>query len=143
LVRLYEFNLKSVVSSPSVKTVSAEQVRRVLYVDDMRELRDVARLALSRVGHKVSCACDGKDAFELIQANPRGYDVVITDHHMETMNGLELVMRLREINYGGMIAVVSSELNSDVEVEYRRLGIERILQKPVELTSLRALILES
>lgn len=126
-----------------MKTVTAEQARRVLYVDDMRELRDVARLALSRVGHKVECVSDGKDAFELIKSNPRAYDVVVTDHHMETMNGLELVMRLREIKYGGMIAVVSSELNADVEVEYRRLGIEKILYKPVELSDLRALILES
>jgi hypothetical protein len=52
---------------------------------------------------------------------------------MTGMNGLELVMKLREINFPGMIAIVSSELNSDVEDEYRQLGIEKILNKPVEL----------
>jgi len=76
-----------------------------------------------------------------LKADPTAFDVVITDHHMETMNGLELVMRLREIHYPGLIAVVSSELNADVEDEYRNLGVEKILYKPVELTALRALVL--
>lgn len=141
--RQYAFPLKSVVSLPSVQVVSPEQAKRVLYVDDMRELRAVARLALTRVGHKVECACDGGEAFELVKANPGVFDIVITDHHMDTVNGLELVMKLREISYGGVIAVVSSELNADVEVEYRRLGIEKILYKPVELSALRSLVLES
>ena len=137
----YAFQLKSVFSNPPVKVVAAEHVKRVLYVDDMRELREVARLALSRVGHKVECVSDGALALELLKADPTAFDVVITDHHMETMNGLELVMRLREIHYPGLIAVVSSELNADVDDEYRNLGVEKILYKPVELTALRALVL--
>lgn len=139
----YASLLKAVVSTPPPKVVAAEEVKHVLYVDDMRELREVARLALSRVGHKVECVSDGALALELIRSNPSAFDVVITDHHMETMNGLELVMRLKEIAYPGMIAVVSSELNADVEDEYRNLGIERILYKPVELSDLRALVLEA
>lgn len=130
------------ISFPPVQVVAAEDIKRVLYVDDMRELREVARLALSRVGHKVECVSDGALALELIRANPAVFDVVITDHHMETMNGLELVMRLREIRYPGRIAVVSSELNHDVEDDYRSLGVDRILYKPVELSALRALVLE-
>jgi two-component system chemotaxis response regulator CheY len=130
-------------SSVTEKNVAGRKTKRVLYVDDMRELREVARLALTRAGHKVDCAPDGTDAFEMVKANPAAYDIVISDHHMTGMNGLELVMKLREIQFPGMIAVVSSELNSDVEEEYRRLGIEKILNKPVELAHLRALVLES
>lgn len=130
---------------PSVteKDVAAKKTKRVLYVDDMRELREVARLALSRSGHKVDCAPDGTDALELVRANPGAFDIVITDHHMAVMNGMELVMKLRELNFPGKIAVVSSELNGDVETDYRRLGIERILYKPVELSELRSLVLEA
>jgi len=123
--------------------VAPEDIKRILYVDDMKELREVARLALSRVGHKVECVSDGALALDLIKANPGAYDVVITDHHMETMNGLELVMKLREIHYPGLIAVVSSELNDDVEHEYRNMGVEKILYKPVELSALRSLVLDS
>jgi CheY-like chemotaxis protein len=130
-------------STVSEKDVAAKKTKRVLYVDDMRELREVARLALSRSGHLVDCSPDGTDAIERVKANPGGHDIVITDHHMAGMNGVELVMRLRELGFPGKIAVVSSELNSEVELEYRRLGIEKILYKPVELRDLRALVLEA
>jgi two-component system, chemotaxis family, chemotaxis protein CheY len=130
-------------TSVTEKNLAAKKSKRVLYVDDMRELREVARLALSRVGHKVDSAPDGVDAFEMVIADPAVYDIVISDHHMTGMNGLELVMKLREINFPGMIAIVSSELNSDVEDEYRKLGIEKILNKPVELAHLRALVAEA
>ncbi len=118
-------------------------MKRVLYVDDMRELRDVARLALTRSGHTVHCAPDGSDAFEMVKANPGAYDIVISDHHMGGMNGLELVMKLRELQFTGKIAIVSSELNREVAEDYHRLGVERILYKPVDLHDLRALVLES
>jgi response regulator of citrate/malate metabolism len=52
------------------------------------------------------------------------------------MNGLELVMKLREIKYPGRIAIVSSEMGADIAEEYRRLGVDRILYKPVELAEL-------
>jgi two-component system chemotaxis response regulator CheY len=119
------------------------KTRRVLYVDDMRELREVAKLALTRCGHSVDVAPDGADAFEMIIADNIGYDIVITDHHMSGMNGLELVMKLREAKYPGMIAVVSSELNDDVEADYRRLGVDKILYKPVSLADMRKLVQES
>jgi CheY-like chemotaxis protein len=119
---------------------SALKTKRVLYVDDMKELREVARMALTRVGHKVDCAPDGLDAFKMVSANPLAYDVVVSDHHMAGMNGLELVIRLREINYPGVIAIVSSELNLDVELEYRRLGVDKIMQKPVEIATLRSMV---
>jgi DNA-binding response OmpR family regulator len=131
------------ISSATSNKVAAVKTKHVLYVDDMRELREVARLALTRVGHTVALAPDGSDAFELVKADPRAFNIVITDHHMATMNGLELVIKLREIQFAGMIAVVSSELNSDTEVEYRKLGIDSILYKPVAISDLRALVLAS
>jgi two-component system chemotaxis response regulator CheY len=133
--------LKDVISTPETNAVD-KKTKRVLYVDDMRELREVATLALTRCGHKVDSAPDGRDALEMIIADPTAYDIVISDHHMGGMNGLELVMKLREIKYPGKIAIVSSELNEDVEEEYRNHGIERILYKPVALSELRALVLE-
>lgn len=135
--------MKDSISSSPVKATAAKGSRKVLYVDDMRELREVARIALARAGHRVECVADGADAFDRITAAPGYFDIVITDHHMAGMDGLELVMKLREIKFPGMIAIVSSELNEEVADDYRRLGVERILYKPVELKHLRALVLES
>jgi len=129
-------------SSTIEKNDVSTKTRRVLYVDDMRELREVAHLALSAAGHTIDCVADGADAFERIAANPGAYDIVITDHHMAGLNGTGLVIKLREIGYPGRIAIVSSELNREVADEYRQLGVSRILYKPVELADLRALVLE-
>jgi CheY-like chemotaxis protein len=134
---------------PQVKTApkptapSAATKRRILYVDDMRELREVAKLALDWAGHTVDVASGGQEAFDRVQADPGRYDIIISDHHMGEMTGLELVIKLREINYPGMIAIVSSELNEDVEKDYRSFGVEEILYKPVDLSALRDLVLRS
>ena len=45
--------------------------------------------------------------------------------------------------YSGTIAIVSSELNEDVAQDYRKLGIQKILYKPVSLSDLRSLVLDS
>jgi len=129
------------ISSPET-SIADKNTKRVLYVDDMRELREVASLALTRCGHKVDSAPDGRDALEMVTADLGFYDIIISDHHMGGMNGLELVMKLREMKYPGRIAVVSSEMGADIAEEYRRLGVDRILYKPVELSELRALVLE-
>ncbi len=129
-------------SSTTATNDVTKRVRRVLYVDDMRELREVAQLALSTVGHHVECVSDGTDAVDRIVTNANAYDIVISDHHMAGMNGLGLVIKLRELGYPGRIAIVSSELNREVAEEYHQLGVNRILFKPVELSDLRALVVE-
>jgi CheY-like chemotaxis protein len=130
-------------NSQAAKDLEGGSSKRVLYVDDLRELREVATLALSRCGHTVDTACDGAEGLAKVTANPGLYDIVISDHHMTGMNGIELVMGLRALKYPGTIAIVSSELNQDVEEEYRSLGVDRILYKPVALHDLRDLVLES
>ena len=112
---------------------------RVLYADDMRELRQLLQVVLGRDGHKVESVSDGNLALELILPDPTAYDVVITDHHMATMSGLELVARLRALDYAGKIIVFSSELSEKVDASYRAYKVDFILPKPVFPSELRAL----
>lgn len=130
-------------SSGSTATAPAASKRflRILYADDMRELRDVARISLSREGHGIECVEDGRVALARVAADP-GFDLVITDHHMPNMNGLELVTRLRELEFPGRIMVFSSELSSDVAAEYEALKVDRVLYKPVYPSVLRQMIRE-
>ena len=50
---------------------------------------------------------------------------------MPTVSGLELVARLREMNYTGRIIVFSSELSEAVDTSYRNHKVDFILPKPV------------
>lgn len=111
----------------------------MLYADDMRELRQLLEIVLGRDGHKVDSVADGHLAFELIQKDPKAYDVVITDHHMPTISGLELVAKLREIKFPGKIIVFSSELSTAVDASYRSHKVDHILPKPIFPSDLRAI----
>jgi two-component system chemotaxis response regulator CheY len=125
----------------TTQTISPAQKKslRVLYADDMKELRQLLEVVLQRDGHKVESVSDGNLALDLLQPNPNAYDVVITDHHMPTVSGLALVARLRELNYKGRIIVFSSELSEAVDRSYRNFQVDFILPKPVFPSELRAL----
>jgi two-component system, chemotaxis family, chemotaxis protein CheY len=120
-------------------TTKPRKSLRVLYADDMRELRQLLEIVLGRDGHKVDSVPDGHLALELIKKDLTTYDVVITDHHMPTISGLELVAKLREVNFPGRIIVFSSELSTAVDASYRRHRVDHILPKPIFPSDLRAI----
>ena len=126
-------------STPVASNPPTKKSLRVLYADDMRELRQLLEIVLGRDGHKVESVSDGNLALDLLRANPEAFDVVITDHHMPTVSGLELVARLREMNYTGKIIVFSSELSEAVGASYQKHHVDFILPKPVSPSDLRAL----
>ena len=113
---------------------------RILYAEDMPELRDVVRVSLERDGHSVACVEDGAVALEQITAAPKAFDFVITDHHMPKLNGLELVTQLRALGFSGKIMVFSSELSREIHSAYQRLNVDRMVFKPVFPSTLRQVI---
>ena len=119
----------------------AKRFLRILYADDVRELRDVARISFSRDGHGIECVVDGLAGLNRVMADPN-FDLVITDHHMPNMNGLEFVKGLRKLGFPGKVLVFSSELDPKVASEYRQLHVDRILFKPVYPSVLRQTIAE-
>jgi two-component system chemotaxis response regulator CheY len=126
-------------ASPAQRPTTPIRHLRILYADDLPELRDVVRLTLSREGHGIECHADGQLGLARVTADP-DFDLVITDHHMPNMNGVEFVHNLRAIGFRGRIVVFSSDLTPAVAAEYRRLGVDRILYKPVYPSIMREVI---
>jgi len=116
--------------------------RRVLYADDVKPLRELLQIVLSKEGYGVDTVANGALALQLITLNPSAYDLLITDHHMPDLNGLELVTAVRKLPFPGKIIIFSSELGQDVTNSYQRLGVDRLLHKPVFPAALRKLIAE-
>lgn len=114
---------------------------RVLYADDLPELREVTRLSLTRDGHQIECYPDAITALARVTDDP-AFDLVITDHHMPGMSGLEFVRELRKLNFAGRILVFSSELSPNVTADYQKLGVDRIIYKPVYPSMLRQVLAE-
>lgn len=113
---------------------------RILYAEDVRELRMLARMMLVPLGHSLECCENGQLAWERTRDHPDAFDLIITDHHMPVMNGLEFVRRLRTTPFKGRIFVFSSDLDPRTANFYRALNVDQILSKPIAPHVLRKLI---
>lgn len=127
-------------TSPVSTLTSTGRHLRILYAEDVPELRELITVLLGGGGHTVETANDGNEALRKVFTTPKAYDLVITDHHMPGMNGLELVGQLRELAYPGKIVVFSSELSPEVHERYARLRVDHILPKPIFPDTLRDLV---
>lgn len=126
------------------QTSSAPAVRplHILYADDLSQLRDFMGLMLGREGHTVETAEDGAIAYERLGNDLNAFDLLITDHHMPRLNGLDLVRRVRQTAFAGRIIVFSSELSEEVNEQYRQLGVDLILPKPIFPVTFREMLKE-
>ena len=65
----------------------------VLVIEDDQEVREFLVAVLSRAGHTVSDACNGRDGVTMFRENP--VQVVITDIIMPEKDGIETILDLR------------------------------------------------
>ncbi|HWL16944.1 MAG TPA: response regulator [Opitutus sp.] len=111
-------------------------MRRILCAEDDEQLGDLIKWSLGSIGHSVETVPDGQAAFERIAADPARFHVLLTDHQMPRLNGLGLVRKLREIPFAGRILVQSGSLSSEEVRHYQALGVDAVLQKPVQISAL-------
>lgn len=110
---------------------------RILAVEDETAVAQLLALVLCGPACKVTTACDGAEALAKIAASPQPFDVVITDHQMPRVTGLELVGQLRKNEFGGKIAVLSAHLTEANVRAYEELGVDLLLTKPFDIDELR------
>jgi two-component system OmpR family response regulator len=92
-------------------------VPTILVVDDEAHIRDVVQYALTREGHAVETAADGRIALERIGQG--GIDLVVLDILMPELDGLSLCRKVRETSSVPIIF-----LSSRAEEVDRILGLE-------------------
>jgi two-component system chemotaxis response regulator CheY len=117
-----------------------ERKLNILTVDDELPVTWSIRFALSNADRALSSAGSGEEALTKVQAERPPFDIVITDSNMPRVNGLELVRRLREIQFNGKIIVVSAHLSDDVQRQYAALNVDGMLPKPFNVQDLRATV---
>jgi CheY-like chemotaxis protein len=70
------------------------------------------------------------------RSNPRQFDLVIVDHLMPDMTGIEFARALRRLRDDVPIVLMSGYTGPLLIQEALAAGIDRILMKPLELESL-------
>lgn len=96
--------------------------QRVLVVDDADDIRYWLRLSLEARGWEVGDADCGEAALARFDtdSSPR---LVVLDHMMPGMTGVEVGAELRARGYEGPIILFSAYLSPGMDADLRRLGI--------------------
>jgi CheY-like chemotaxis protein len=113
----------------------------VLVVDDDPSVLATYRRLLSRCGYRAVAQDDPLRALEAAD-EAAAADVLLLDHRMPGLDGLSLLEKLRERRCRARCVLVSAYVNDDVRQRARRLGVDRVLEKPVDVGLLREVLAE-
>ncbi len=111
---------------------------RVLVVDDDDSLRRALVQSLHLLGHTVSSARDGIDAWRQQLEGP--FDVIVTDWIMPGLDGRGLTERVRQQNGSAYTYVIlmTAMVERDRLTEALYAGADDFIRKPVEIDELAA-----
>ncbi|MDP2182309.1 MAG: response regulator, partial [Actinomycetota bacterium] len=112
--------------------------RRVLIVDDEKNMRWVLGQALSTDGFVVSEASDGKEALSAVAEQPP--DIMVLDHRMPAPDGMEVLRRVRSKGHTFPIIMLTAHGNVAQAVEAVKAGASEYLTKPFDLDELKIAI---
>lgn len=109
---------------------------KVLVVDDSASIRQMVGATLRGAGYEVLEAVDGEQG--LATAASSNVNLVLTDHNMPKMDGLELIRRLRALTqYRSIpILVVTTEAGDAMKANGRAAGATGWLVKPFDPSKL-------
>jgi CheY-like chemotaxis protein len=117
------------------------QKLNILVVDDEASVSASILWALKPFGGTTKVANGGEEALAYLASDPK-IDLIITDHSMPRLGGLELVRRLRGAGYQGKVIVLSAHLSPHNRTLYDSLGVEAMLPKPFDVDALRQIVAE-
>jgi CheY-like chemotaxis protein/anti-sigma regulatory factor (Ser/Thr protein kinase) len=106
----------------------------ILVVDDDESTRKMLALAISRKGHAVDEASGGESAIKLLR--DKRFDIVVSDIHMDDIDGISLMEIARGIRPDiGIILVTGFQTDESVLDAFRK-GASGYLRKPIKLQML-------
>ena len=115
----------------------ADQIRlKVLLVDDDHEVIAVLGDYLKDVGHDVAYAYDGQQGLDAL--GNEGFDVVVTDLRLPTLDGFQVLRKARESSPDTDVIMITGYGDAPEAVRAIREGAVDFLTKPVRLAELLA-----
>jgi two-component system CheB/CheR fusion protein len=119
---------------------------RVLVVDDEAGLLELLKTILEQYAAQVTAVASAKEAIAVLTANPREYDVLLSDIGMPDEDGYALIRQVRELSAetGGQIpaAALTAYARGEDQSETLTAGFQRHIAKPVEPEQLVLIVAE-
>jgi len=111
-------------------------MKRILVVDDHKELRDLLSKFFLLSGYEVDTVEDGEMAMK--QVKEKRYDLVVTDYTTPRMDDIDLLKKLKMENPRLSILIISGF--GVEEAFFTQSGADAFLAKPFDLSKMKSLV---
>ena len=109
---------------------------RILIIEDEKRLSDAIVHILKKEQYQIDAVYDGLEGYNYIMSNI--YDMVILDVNLPSMNGFEILRKVRNQNNDTLILMLTARYQVDDKVKGLDLGADDYLAKPFEIKELLA-----
>jgi DNA-binding NtrC family response regulator len=110
----------------------------VLIIEDDEEMRSLLKDFFVEEGFETDSVSNGYDAFGMLVKKP--FDLVITDIRMPGLTGLDILPRIKKLQPGVPIIVITAFGSEGVHRRAYERGATVYLEKPIHFEKLRELI---
>jgi DNA-binding response OmpR family regulator len=111
----------------------------IMIVDDEPTIQQLLKIIIEDMGHTVIAqSLNGDSALKLYRSMDTKPDVVIIDHRMPIMSGLELVTNILKEKADQRVLFLTAD--DTVKDRVKELGITAFLEKPAEIEVIRSTI---
>lgn len=110
----------------------------ILIVDDDKKFCATLKKILDKKGHTVTPQPDPLRVLNTVKKEV--FDLLLIDHRMSPMTGLEVLENLRKEGIKTPAIMISAYVSRDTFFESRRLGIVNYINKPFSIPDLEELI---
>lgn len=111
---------------------------KILVVDDSGLARRMVRQLAEELGHTVEEATDGPQALERYVLSR--HDLVVLDMVMHGMYGLDVLVKLRELNPALPVIVVTADIQKTTREQVKAAGAAAMINKPLKREELAAVM---
>ena len=115
---------------------------KILVVDDNRVNLKVVKALLKTTKIQVDTASSGEVALEKLQENE--YQLVLMDHFMPNMDGVETLHRMRELGekYSNIpVIALTANVLSGTREKYQNMGFDDFLEKPINVDRMEEMMM--
>jgi two-component system, sensor histidine kinase len=127
----------------SIIAPTHERAGHILLVEDDTVNAIIAKKALNNSGHTVTHVTDGQQAIEIFALSPERYDVILMDHHMPILDGVQATIKLHELydpqTLPPIIALTANAMDGERK-KYLNVGMQDYCTKPFKQEQLNALV---
>jgi CheY-like chemotaxis protein len=141
----YEAKDKATNNSSKKSSNNSYKNKILFYADDDEIIRKAAEKHIAKINrtrndtNQIQTFASGEDLLAAVEAG-NNVDIVITDHNMGAMSGIELVRKLREINFDKKIFIVANYSKNDFEKIALHAGADGFFQAPLDVAILNEMI---